>query len=68
MACSPCGNIAAVENMEKNRISKTIYVRESISSHSVDKSWKRKIDTLKECLKKKVLDVRCKIGVNGRGL
>ena len=44
--------------MEKDKITKRVYVGECTGSHSVGRPWKRWIDTLKECLKKKGLDVR----------
>ena len=43
--------------MERNRISKRVYVGECAGSHSVGSQRKRWIDTVKECLKKKGLDV-----------
>ena len=55
------------------RIAKRVYVGECASSHSVGRQRKRCTDTVKECLKKRGLDVRqaqklCRIGVNGGGL
>ena len=47
-----------VERMEKDRIAKRIYVGECTGSRSVGRSRKRWIDTVKECLRKKGLDVR----------
>ena len=47
-----------VERMERDRISKRVYVKECSGSHSVGRPWKRWIDTIKECLRKKYLDVR----------
>ena len=40
------------------RIAKRIYVGECAGIHSVGRPWKRWIDTIKECLKKKGFDVR----------
>ena len=34
-------------------IAKRVYLRECVGSHSVGRLWKRWIDTVKECLKKK---------------
>ena len=39
--------------VERERIAKSVYVREYAGSCSVGKSQKRWIDTIKECLKKK---------------
>ena len=47
-----------VERMERDRIAKRVYVRECAGSHSVGRLWKRWIDTVKECLRKRGLDVR----------
>ena len=44
--------------MERDRIAKRVYVGECADSHSVGRPWKRLLDTVKECLKKKGLDVR----------
>ena len=44
--------------MENNRIAKRIYVGECTGSHSVGRAWNRWIDTVKDCLKKRGLDVR----------
>ena len=38
-----------VERMEKDRISKRVYVGESPGSCSVGKPWKRWTDTVKDC-------------------
>ena len=62
-----------VERMERDRIAKRIYVGECAVSRSVGRPWKRWIDTVKECLKKRGLDVRqqgewSRIGVNFGGL
>ena len=47
-----------VERMKNNRIANRVYVRECAGSHSVSRPQKRSIDTVKECLKKRGLDVR----------
>ena len=44
--------------MERGKIAKRVYVGECASSRSVGRSWKRWIDTVKECLRKSDLDVR----------
>ena len=44
--------------MERDRIAKRVYVGESACIRSVGKPWKRWIDTVKECLRKRGLDVR----------
>ena len=44
--------------MENDRIAKKIYVGVCAGSHSLGRSRKRVINTVKGCLKKKVLDVR----------
>ena len=41
----------------KNRIAKSVYVGEFAGSCSVGRPWKRWIDTVKDCLKKRGLDV-----------
>ena len=43
---------------ENGRIAKRVYVRECAGSHSVGRSLKKWIDTVKDCLKKRGLDVR----------
>ena len=45
-----------VERMENDRIAKRVYVGKSAGSHSVGRSWKRWIDIMKNCLKKRSLD------------
>ena len=45
-------------HMENDRIAKSVYVGECGGSCSVGRPWKRWIDTGKECLKKRGLDVR----------
>ena len=47
-----------VERMENDRITKRVYVGVCAGSRSVGWPWKRWIDTLKVCLKKRGLDVR----------
>ena len=47
-----------VERMERDRIAKRVYVGECAGSHSGGRLQKRWIDTIKECLRKKCLDVR----------
>ena len=47
-----------VERMERDRIAKIVYVEECAGSHSVGTLQKRWIDTVKECLRKRGLDVR----------
>ena len=47
-----------MERMERVRIAKRVYVGESACSCSVGKPWKRWIDTVKECLRKRGLDVK----------
>ena len=47
-----------VEKMNMDRITKRVYVGECSGSHSVGRPWKRWIDTVKECLRKRGLDVR----------
>ena len=44
--------------MEIDRIVKRVYVGECAGSGSVGRLWKRLIDTVKDCLKKRGLDVR----------
>ena len=44
--------------MERNRIAKRVYVRECAGSCSVGRPRKGWIDAMKECLKKRGLDVR----------
>ena len=47
-----------VERMENDRIAKTVYVGVCAGSQSLGKSLKRWIDTVKECLRKRGLEVR----------
>ena len=57
-----------VERMERDKIAKTDYVGDCAGIRSVGRLWKRFIDTVKECLKKRGLDIsQARIGVNGRG-
>ena len=44
--------------MEKDSIAKRVYVGECAGSRSVDKPRKRWIDIVKDCLRKRGLDVR----------
>ena len=44
--------------MDNDRIAKRVYVGECAGIHSGGKPRKRWIDTVKECLKKRDLDVR----------
>ena len=47
-----------VERMEDDRIDKRVYVGEHVGSRLVGRPRKRGIDTTKECLRKRSLDVR----------
>ena len=47
-----------IERMERDRIAKRVYVGECAGSSSVGWLQKTWIDTMKDCLKKKNLDVR----------
>ena len=47
-----------VERMENDRIPKRVYAGEGAGSRSVSRQRKRWIDTVKDCLKKRGLDVR----------
>ena len=47
-----------VKRMENDRIAKSFYVGEFAGSRSVGKPRKRWIDTVKDCLKERGLDVR----------
>ena len=47
-----------MERMEKGRIAKRVYVGESAGSRSVCRPRKRWIDIVKDCLRKRGLDVR----------
>ena len=44
--------------MERDRIAKRVYIGVCAGSHLVGRSWKRWIDTVKGCLKKRGLDVK----------
>ena len=46
-----------VEKMERDRITKTVYGGDCASNHSVGRPWKKWIDTMKGCLRKRGLDV-----------
>ena len=47
-----------VERMESDRIAKSIYVGVYAGTHSMGRPWKRWIDSVKECLRKRGLDVK----------
>ena len=47
-----------VERIENNRIAKRVYVGECAGSRSVGRQQERWTDNVKECLKKRDLDVR----------
>ena len=47
-----------MERIENDRIAKRVYVGECADNRSVGKQWKKWIDNVKDCLKKRVLDVR----------
>ena len=47
-----------MERMERYRIVKRVYLSECTGSHSVGRPQKTRIDTVKECLKKRGLGVR----------
>ena len=47
-----------VEKMERDMIATRVYVGECAGSHSVDGPRKRWIVNVKECLKKRCLDVK----------
>ena len=44
--------------MERDSITKRVCVGVCAGSHSVGKPWKRWTDTVKECLKKRCLDIK----------
>ena len=44
--------------MENDRIAKRVYVGETAGSHLVDRSQKRWIDAVKDCLRKRGLDIK----------
>ena len=55
--------------MKNNRIAKRVYVGECAGSRSMGRLRKRWIDSMKDCLKKRGLDVRqTRRMVHGRGL
>ena len=57
------------ERMENDRIDKKVYAEECAGSHSVDIPRKRWIDTVKDCLKKRGLDVgHARRMVHARGM
>ena len=45
-------------HVERDRITEGFYVGECAGNHLVGRPWKRWIDTVKKCLRKKGLDVR----------
>ena len=47
-----------VKRMEKDRIAKRVCLGECTGSCSVGRPWKRWIDTVKKCLRKRGLEVR----------
>ena len=47
-----------VERMKNDRLAKRVYVEEWADSLSLGTPWKRWTDTVKECLRKRGLDVR----------
>ena len=47
-----------VKRIENDRIAKMVYVGECAGSRSVGRPWKRWIDMVKDCLKKRGLNVR----------
>ena len=61
-----------MKRMEIERIAKRVHVGECVGNHSMGRTWKRWIDTMKERLRKRGLDVKqgewCRMGVNGGGL
>ena len=50
--------VGHVERMERDRIAKRVYVGMCAGSRSVGKPQNRWIDTVRECLKKRGLDIR----------
>ena len=49
---------SSVERMENDRIAKRVYVGETAGSHLVGRSQKRWIDAVKDCLRKRGLDIK----------
>ena len=47
-----------VERRENDRIAESIYIEECAGNHAVGRPWKRWIDIVKDCLRKRGLDVR----------
>ena len=47
-----------VERIEKDRIARTVYVEECAGTSSVGRPQKRWTDTVKDCLRKRGVDVR----------
>ena len=52
-----------MERMENDKIAKRVYVGKCVGSRSVGRLWKRWIDIVKDCLKKRGLDVRKARGI-----
>ena len=46
-----------IESMENNKIFKRVYVEECVGSRLVGRPWKRWIDSVNDCLKKRGLNV-----------
>ena len=47
-----------MERIERDKITKRVYIRDCAGSCSMGRPWKRWIDTMKEYLRKRGLDVR----------
>ena len=47
-----------MERMEIEKIAKRVYIGESTGSHAVGRPRRRLIDTVKDCLRKRGLDVK----------
>ena len=47
-----------MERMENDRITKKIYVGEYVDSQSIGKLQKRWVNTIKDCLRNKGLDIK----------
>ena len=47
-----------MERIKNDRIDRRVYVGECAGSHSMGRPQKRCIDTVKDCLRKRALDVR----------
>ena len=50
--------VGHVERMENDRLAKRVYVGECAGSRSMGRQRKRWIDTVKDCLKKRGLEIR----------